>query len=123
MTVWLERQDKMPVTLNAARKGGSGRWGIAKELKDWRAWSAKECDGLPAMRVPVTVTVTHLRKNRASMPDVGAVILAAKAVIDGAVDAGVLPDDGPEYVRKLSFEAPEITGFHGLRVVIREVEA
>ena len=122
MTVWLERQGKMPVTLNAAKKS-KRTWLINRELQDWRAWSASQCDGVEPMRTPVTVTVTHLRKNRASMPDVGAVILAAKAVIDGAVDAGVLPDDSPEYVRKLTFEAPEIAGFHGLRVVIREVQA
>ena len=73
--------------------------------------------------LPVTVTATHLRRNRAAMPDVGAPILAVKAVIDGLVDAGVLPDDGPDIVRRLTFEAPEIAGFHGLRVVVREVES
>lgn len=122
MTVWLERQDKMPVTLNASKRA-RGTYLINRELKEWRAWAAKEADGIPAMRTPVTVTATHLRRTRASLPDVGAPILAVKAVIDGLVDAGVLPDDGPAYVRRLTFDAPEVCGFHGLRIVVREVEA
>jgi hypothetical protein len=55
------------------------------------------------------------------MPDTGAPILAVKAMIDGAVEAGLLPNDKPDTVRKLTFLAPEITGKHGLAVVLVEL--
>lgn len=122
--MWLERQDKMPLTLNIAKQSRQ-LFRIHAETKDWRAWAKKTAqdEDMQPMRVPVTVTATHLRKNRGAMPDTGAPILAVKAVIDGLVDAGVLPEDGPSVVRRLVFEAPEVVGFHGLRVVVREVES
>jgi hypothetical protein len=113
----LER-DKLPLTLNVGRQ--KGEWARRKELADWRAWAAAEADGYPPISGSVSVIVTHLRKNRAAMPDCGAPILAVKAVIDGIVDAGVLAEDGPAVVRRLVFERPEIVGYHGLRVEIRE---
>ena len=117
--ITLERRDKMPVTVNAARRTRTMRL-VNNELKEWRAWAKAEADGLPPMVGPVTVRVTHLRKTRASMPDVGAPILAVKAVIDGVVDAGVLGEDGPAVVARLTFLAPEVVGWHGLRVEILE---
>lgn len=119
-TVTLER-DKMPLLLNQARK--SGAWSLRNELADWRKWAAEQADGLPPIVGPVTVRVTHLRKNRAAMPDTGACILAVKAVIDGVVDAGVLPEDGPSVVRALKFYAPAVVGKHGLRVEFVECAA
>jgi hypothetical protein len=117
--VWLERQ-RLPLTLNVGRQ--RGEWSRRKELADWRAWAKAEAAGLAPIAGPVAVTVHHLRKSRASLPDVGAPILAVKAVIDGLVDAGVLPGDGPDVVRSLTFEAPEVVGWHGLRVVVRPIE-
>ena len=118
MTIILERH-KLPLTLNVGRQ--KGEWSRRKELADWRAWAASEGEALGVVwDHPVTVTAVHLRKHRGSMPDVGAPILAVKAVIDGLVDAGVLLEDGPAVVRRLVFEAPVIVGFHGLRVIVRE---
>lgn len=117
MSLTLERP-QLPLTLNVSRQ--KGEWSLRKELADWRAWAAREADGVPALVGPVSVSVVHLRKNRAAIPDVGAPILAVKAVIDGLVDAGVLPEDGPDVVRRLVFDAPEIVGYHGLRVTVRE---
>lgn len=114
---------QLPVTLNVARQSKQ-MWRLNKELADWRAWAHREADtrGLPPLRPPVVVVVEHLRKNRGSMPDTGAPILAVKAVIDGLVDAGVLPDDGPDVVQRLTFDAPAVVGYHGLRVTITETE-
>ncbi len=120
MSVWLERAGVMPLTVNEARRKGA--WSFRKELANWREWAAAEAAGTPALVGPVTVTVTHLRPSRGGLPDTGAPFYAAKAVIDGLVDAGVLPEDGPAVVRRLTFEAPEIVGHHGLRVVVREVQ-
>jgi hypothetical protein len=70
--------------------------------------------------VPVEVWVEHLRPNRAGWPDTGAPILAVKAMVDGLVDAGALPNDRPETVRWLHFAPPIVTGHHGLRLTLTE---
>ena len=121
--ITLERRDKMPLTVNSARR--KGEWSYRTELANWRAWAkaAAEEAGYGPIGSPVGARVTHLRKNRAAMPDVGACYFAVKAVIDGLVDAGVLPEDGPDVVQRLVFERPEIVGYHGLRVVIVERSA
>lgn len=51
------------------------------------------------------ITVDHIKPTRRNI-DVAACVPAAKAGIDGIVLAGVLPDDTPEYVRTLTFNAP-----------------
>lgn len=122
--IWLERRtERPPLTLNIAKQS-KRTWGMSREIKDWRAWAKDEAErmGLERIDGPVSVTVVHLRRNRASMPDCGAPILAAKAVIDGLVEARVLKDDGPDYVAPLTFERPEVVGYHGLRVIIRPHE-
>lgn len=109
----------MPVTFNVARQT-AGQWAIRKELKAWREWARDEALGWQ-IYWPVAVRVEHLRKTRAATPDVGAPILAVKASIDGLVDAGVLPGDDPRYVRRLTFEAPEVVGWHGLRLTLTTI--
>ena len=119
MSIWAERRVK-PRTVNdlLARV----RHASAKERREWREWARDEFDGVPALVGPVTVTVTHLRPNRAAPPDLGAPFIAVKGLIDGLVDAGALPGDGPDIVQRLAFLPYEVTGFHGLRVVVREIE-
>lgn len=119
-SVLVAHRAKLPLGLNAAKKS-KGIWLIQKELADWKEWAKDEAEGMAAMTPPVVVTVEHLRKNAASMPDTGAPILAVKAVIDGLVEAGILPDDGPEFVVELLFLAPIIVGWQGLRVTLAEV--
>ena len=54
-----------------------------------------------------------------SLPDTAACVGSVKAAIDGLVDAGVLPDDGPELVRRVTFEAPVVDrGLHSDRLVL-----
>jgi hypothetical protein len=119
--LWLERvTEHPPLTLNIARQ--NGEWAARRELQQWRAWAKEEAKGVEPILGPVTVTVVHLRPTRASMPDVGAPMLAAKAVIDGIVEARVLPSDGPDVVTRLTFETPEVVGHHGLRVIVRVIE-
>jgi hypothetical protein len=43
---------------------------------------------------------------RGPLPDTGACIPAVKAIVDGAVDAGLLLDDGPEIITRLTFHRP-----------------
>jgi hypothetical protein len=116
--------DEMPVTLNVAKQE-QGQWKLRKELAKWRKIGKDRATGAVRMSgpmsPPVRVVVHHYRMHRGSMPDTGAPILAVKAVIDGAVEAGLLPNDKPETVRKLTFLAPEVTGKHGLEVVFVEL--
>lgn len=120
--VWLERETEKPaLTLNIAKQS-KATWRMTREIADWRAWAKRTAEALDPIDGPVTVTVHHLRKTRASIPDVGAPILAVKACIDGLVDAKVLPSDGPDVVTSLTFLAPEVVGYHGLRIIVRPVE-
>lgn len=99
-----------PWTLNVERQS-SGRWLRIKLVAEWRpafALLARQA------RVPrceqIAVTVRPELRHGGSIPDTAACIGAAKAGIDGLIDAGVLDDDGPLQVRRLTFEAPIITG-------------
>lgn len=114
------RHPARPWTLNSER---AGHWRKHRALTDeWRGvfhLLAVELQ-LPHLE-RIAVTVQPEVRNRAHMPDTGACIGAAKAAIDGLVDAGVLADDGPAYVRRLTFEAPVITGEDALTLTLREV--
>jgi hypothetical protein len=116
VTVYTLRYDKRPWTLNTERSGASrgngGRFGRSKLTGEWRQKFAELAEGLAPLR-SATITVLPEVRNRV-MPDTGACIGAAKAAIDGLVDAGVLPDDGPKYVRRLTFLAPVVTGTDAL---------
>jgi len=57
---------------------------------------------------PVDISAVELRPNRRSMPDTGACAGAAKAMVDGAVDGGLLDDDAVDYVRRLIFYPPTV---------------
>lgn len=96
--------NQRPITTNAERAGN--RWERAKVTKEWReafAWLAK-AEQVPQMSW-ISVTVEPHQKG-GRLQDVGACNPSAKAAIDGLVDAGILPDDSPEYVRSLIFLPP-----------------
>jgi hypothetical protein len=59
---------------------------------------------------------TPMMKNRAGLQDTGGCFPAVKAAIDGLVDAGLLPNDGPAVVKRLTFNAPVI-GFRDALVI------
>jgi len=60
----------------------------------------------------------HYEKGR--IADVGAVMNCAKAGIDGLVDAEIIPDDNPTYVKSLKFFAPVKADFYGIEIVLLE---
>jgi hypothetical protein len=78
-----------------------------------------------AQRVPrldtVLITVTPYLPSRRGMQDVAGCYPAAKAAVDGLVDAGVLAGDGPDVVRRITFEAPVIGEGAALVLVVEEV--
>jgi crossover junction endodeoxyribonuclease RusA len=52
------------------------------------------------------------------LADVGAHLPSVKAAVDGLVDAGVLADDGPVFLRSLLLNAPVRGGRDLLRLVL-----
>jgi hypothetical protein len=102
--VWVIRVDQLPWTVNEQR-----RWHHmtrAKKVKEWRelaCWLSREAK-IPKMKAAHVHSVSLLKR---MTRDCGAEFYATKAVIDGAItDAGVMPDDTPEYVRSITFHAP-----------------
>lgn len=111
-----------PPTLNEQRRTRD-RHQVARQNAHYRAQGRTlgyqlTRDGLhhvPAVRI----RAVHERLNRRSIPDVGACMPAVKALVDGLVDAGCFPDDGPHIVRELTF-AVEVTGRSALTLEITE---
>ena len=107
-----------PFTPNEDRN--AQHWGRRASLtKHWReafAALAREAEIPRCDRI--MVAAIHERRNRASMPDIGGCYPTVKAAIDGLVDAGVIPDDGPAYLTRLIFLAPQVSGRDGLRLVV-----
>lgn len=118
-TVTITHHDK-PWTVNSARHASS-HWVEQKRTKEWRtafATLARMAGEEPFTRV--TITVDHqTRTNR--LPDTCSCVLAAKAGIDGLVDAGLLPDDSPQYVTSVTYLPPHRTGQDGLSITLTEV--
>jgi len=59
-----------------------------------------------AIKPPVGIEVGVTAGRRGPLADAGAYVGVAKAAIDGLVDAGMLPDDGPRYVQWVRLWAP-----------------
>lgn len=73
----------------------------------------------PCARVGIDVVHTVVK---GKLPDAGACFPAVKAAVDGIVDAGVLPDDGPECVAWIRFHAPRKTGVDSVTLIISNTE-
>ena len=91
-----------PWTLNAERAGN--RYKRASMVREWReafAWLSSTCK-LKFDRVDVHVEI-HMKR---PLADTGNAYGSVKAAIDGLVDSGVLPDDGPNVIMRLCMDAP-----------------
>lgn len=123
MTSITLRYERRAWTLNTERAArGGGMYKRAKLTKEWREKFAELAEGLPRFDA-VAVTVQPELRNRSGEPDTGACIGAAKAAIDGLVDAGVLAEDGPKVVRRLTFLAPVVTGVDALVLTVAVTDA
>ncbi len=109
-----------PWTTNAERRlAPHARARLVKEWREAFFWLAKSAE-IPRLEAATVTVVQHSRDARWK-PDTGACMPAAKAAVDGLVDAGVLADDGAAFVRALVFLPPVIDGADGLELVIKEV--
>lgn len=103
MSTWSLTYESMPWSLNQERKS---HWSWrAERAQEWRgafhllAMEAK----VPALaKIAVVVSV----EGPGILQDVGNCYPAAKAAVDGLVDARVIPDDIPEHLVLLGFTPP-----------------
>lgn len=93
-----------PWTLNEERSGN--RFQRAKRTKEWReAFRVLALSyALPTLTNCI-VTITPFQP-KGRMQDVAACVPAAKAAIDGLVDAQVLLDDAPMHLKAIVFKQP-----------------
>jgi hypothetical protein len=107
--------ERRPWLINAERSSGmGGHYGRARLTQEWRTQFAQLC-AVQKVRPMLWVLVEVLQvcaTNR--LPDPGACLPAAKAAIDGLVDAGVIPDDNGRYLHRLSFDPPVNLGYDAL---------
>jgi NAD(P)-dependent dehydrogenase (short-subunit alcohol dehydrogenase family) len=115
----IEDHGERPLTINRVINLHRQQWAAITKVE-----RHKWCILARQAKVPVLerarITVTPLHANRRSPQDAGACAAAAKAAIDGLVDARVLPDDSPAHLLALTFLAPDICGTDGLRIAIEE---
>lgn len=74
-------------------------------VAEWRqafAWLAAQQPKYRFDQVDVHVSIIMKKP----LADTGNAYGSVKAAIDGLVDAGILPDDGPQVIRTLCMDAP-----------------
>ena len=97
----------------------------AGRVKSWRQaahYAAKVDDHWAPFEGPVHITVT-VHKTRAGRWDAGNLYPTAKAIVDGLVDAGVIPDDSNEWVTGPDMRAGEKRAQACVVVEVREATA
>jgi hypothetical protein len=113
-----------PLTINGVAKMHRQQWATA--TRNLRAeWTVLWIDaGLARVAAawPIEVRVIPLHRTRRTPQDVGACAPAAKAAIDALVDVGFIPDDDPEWVRRVTFCAPDVGEVDGLELHISRFE-
>jgi hypothetical protein len=69
---------------------------------------------------PVEVRFVPHQKNRGTLADTANHLPACKAVLDGVVDAGVIPEDNPTWVLSQCFYPPVKAKTPGVLVMLSE---
>lgn len=109
-----------PVTINWVARQHRQAW--AQHTRETRrVWKTLAREARIPRLAKAGITVVPLHVNRKSMQDAAAAAPEAKAAIDGLVDAGILADDGPEYVSWVHFTAPRVCGHDGMLIRIHEL--
>lgn len=90
-----------PLSLNDSGASEGAMYAKARTIKEIRetvAWLAKAAK-LPT-DVPHAVVEVHYRPADRGRRDADNVVLSSKAIFDGLVDSGLVPDDIPELMSK-----------------------
>lgn len=100
------RFEARPWTLNQERRGSTHWSKRAAMVAEWRqafGWlGVQQKVKFAAVDVHVEVVM------KKPLADTGNAYGSVKAAIDGLVDAGVLPGDGPSVIRRLCMDAPRV---------------
>lgn len=112
-----------PWTMNKDASGRTNRWDRGLRVAEWRGvFHLRALEAKIPKLDAVNVTITQELKNRQHMPDTCfGCAPAAKAALDGLVDAGILADDDPDHVRRISYDPPTVTGRDALTLTLTEV--
>ena len=90
-----------------------------REIRQYAGWAAR-AELLP-MDPPLAVFARAYYK-KGTLPDSAAISPMVKAAMDGIVDAGILPDDGPKYVHLTGYGRAErdrtLRGKHSVLIVL-----
>lgn len=113
----LEVDGARPMTVNKVADLHRQQWARHTKIAR-RVWAIIAAQSRVPRLDRVAITATPLHRDGRSPQDVGACAPEVKAAIDGLVDAGVLDDDDPTRVVRLTFTAPDICGRDGLRLTI-----
>lgn len=120
---WTVTYDAKPWTANQDKN--LHHHARADKVAEWRKafWGLAGQAKIPTLaHVGITVRPYYRRWN-GKFPDPASCAPAAKAAIDGLVDAGVMPDDGPQYVAWVKFlPAVMDAGRDALALVVEVVE-
>lgn len=107
---------KRPWTTNAERRmHHMERAGLVREWRETFGWLAR-MERLKPITQAIIVVQPHLKGKRSM--DCDACMPAAKAAIDGLVDAGVLISDAPPNVVEIRYMAPILESKDGLTLFI-----
>ena len=71
---------------------------------------------VPARVARIRAEIRQLAEDGRHHQDIGGCFPAWKAVEDGIVDAGIIPDDTSKHVTQVSFFPCKIAGFNGMQV-------
>lgn len=116
---WILTNPKRGWSLNAERT-----WHYHKrnnEVRKWREFFKEEAltQRIPRLKL-ISIEVFSTFGTRA-LQDPGNNMPAVKAAVDGLTDAGIIPDDIPEHVLYIKFNAPTYQkGYDSVTLVVRD---
>lgn len=119
---WTITYPARPMLENQLSKAGSHHARAAMRAEWRQAFRILAMTGhVPAVD-QIRVTVHHTKAGPGKVPDVCSCAPSVKAAIDGLVDAGVIPDDGPDHLVAVEFVAPTRGAAHAVTLEIQEVK-
>lgn len=91
-------------------------------MRHWREWAcllAKQAK-IPKLKRVFFVVELHMK---GVLQDTGNCHGTTKAIIDGMVDAGVIPDDDPEYKKGIFYITPVRDKTNWIRVTVHDLDS
>ena len=94
---------------------------VDREIRALAAGLVRAAAG-PGVRWYACTVDAQMTSTTNGLADADAIAGVMKPILDGIVDAGILPDDGPRHVRWIRYIAPEKTGVRSVWVRLREIK-